>query len=119
MPLLFSLLDPVDPASQLLTLVTNLLLEKSFIVVGSSIPDSQNQGVKQLNTEQLTLICAIVNSLPYFIWPMVWVQTQIAILPNELIDILDAPMPYLVGVRAKEITAQMGQADESMFMNYL
>ena len=50
---------------------------------------------------------------------MVWVQTQIAILPNELIDILDAPMPYLVGVRAKEITAQMGNVDESQFMNYL
>ena len=50
---------------------------------------------------------------------MVWVQTQIAILPNELIDILDAPMPYLVGVRAKEISAQLGSADENLFMNYL
>lgn len=33
-PLLFSLLDPKDPASQLLMILTNVLMEKSFIVVG-------------------------------------------------------------------------------------
>jgi hypothetical protein len=29
---------------------------------------------------------------------MTWVQTCIPILPFELIDILDAPMPFLVGI---------------------
>lgn len=104
-PLLFSLLDTQDPAGQLLTLLTCLLLEKSFIVVGRSNVRSHD---KSMNTEQITLISAIANCLPHFISPMTWVQTHIAILPNELIDILDAPMPYLVGVRAKEIVAQMG-----------
>lgn len=50
---------------------------------------------------------------------MNWVQTQIAILPSELIDILDAPMPYMVGVRARELVAHMGTTDESQFMNYI
>ena len=64
-----------------------------------------NDKDKNMNTEEITLISAVVNSLPYFLCPIRWVQTHIAILPNELIDILDAPMPYLVGVRAKEIVA--------------
>ena len=78
-----------------------------------------NDKDKYMNTEEITLISAVVNSLPYFLCPIRWVQTHIAILPNELIDILDAPMPYLVGVRAKEIVAQMGQTDESLFLEYL
>ena len=72
-----------------------------------------------MNTEEITLISAVVNSLPYFLSPITWVQTHIAILPNELIDILDAPMPYLVGVRAKEIVSQLGVQDESLFLEYL
>ena len=105
-PLLFSLLDTQNPAGQLLTILTCLLLEKSFIVVGRSNARSQDKVMNTtMNTEQQTLISAIVNSLPHFISPMTWVQTHIAILPNELIDILDAPMPYLVGVRAKEIVS--------------
>ena len=116
-PLIFSLLDTNDPAGQLLNLLTSLLLEKSFIVVGRSSILPQND--KGLNTEDITLLSAVVCGLPYFLFPITWVQTQIAILPNELIDILDAPMPYMVGVRAKEIVAQLGQKDESLFLDYL
>jgi hypothetical protein len=47
-PLLFSLLDTQDPAGQLLTLLTCLLLEKSFIVVGRSSFRPQD---KNMNTE--------------------------------------------------------------------
>lgn len=48
-PLLFSMLDTQDPAGQLLTLLTCLLLEKSFIVVGRSGFKPQDKNA--MNTE--------------------------------------------------------------------
>lgn len=46
----------------------------------------------------MCLISSIVNSLKLIIYPILWVQTSITIVPLELLDILEAPMPYIVGV---------------------
>jgi DENN (AEX-3) domain len=35
-----------------------------------------------------------------FIFPLNWKHTLIPILPEEMIDVLDAPLPYLIGVEA-------------------
>ena len=40
----------------------------------------------------------MINTLRLLVNPMTWVQTSIPILPFELIDILDAPMPFMVGI---------------------
>ena len=62
-----------------------LLLEQSIIVLAPS-------------EEKIQLSTSIVNSLMMMVYPMTFVQTVIPILPFELIDILDAPMPYLVSL---------------------
>lgn len=68
----------------MLEILRSLLLERSIIVV--------SQG------DNLGLASSIVNTLRMLVYPLVWVQTVIPILPFELIDMLDAPMPYLIGI---------------------
>jgi hypothetical protein len=51
----------------------------------------------------LTIITSATNLISRLIHPLKWVQTQISILPSELIDVLDAPMPYMIGIRAREL----------------
>lgn len=101
MPVLLSLLDQSDPAGQLLNILANLILEKSTIVVGNSKEAEDGH----LNNTQITLISSVTNCLARLMQPLAWAQTLIPILPAELIDVLDAPMPYLVGIRARELAA--------------
>lgn len=35
-----------------------------------------------------------------FIFPLQWKHTLIPILPAEMIDVIDAPLPFLIGVEA-------------------
>lgn len=114
MPVLLSLLETANPAQQLLNILANLILEKSTVVVGSP-PEAD----ETLNNSQITLISSVANCLARLMQPISWAQTLIPILPAELIDVLDAPMPYLVGIRARELTNQSGIASESEFIEYL
>lgn len=45
----------------------------------------------------LTQACVALMS---FIFPMQWQHTLIPILPAAMIDVVDAPLPYLIGVEA-------------------
>jgi hypothetical protein len=35
-----------------------------------------------------------------FIYPLNWKHTLIPILPAEMIDVLDAPLPFLIGIES-------------------
>ena len=35
-----------------------------------------------------------------FIFPLCWKHTLIPILPIEMIDVLDAPLPFLIGIES-------------------
>jgi len=35
-----------------------------------------------------------------FIFPLCWKHTLIPILPAEMIDVLDAPLPFLIGIES-------------------
>lgn len=88
-PLLFSMLPDVNT---LLEIIQCIVLERSLIIVGPKAKQNTNQDL------QIALISSIVNSLRQVIYPLKWVQTCISIVPYDLLDILDAPMPYIVGV---------------------
>ena len=80
----------IDDVNIFLEILRNVVLDKSIIVVGAPGAESQNL--------QISVISSIVNSIKLLIYPLQWVQTCITILPFELIDILEAPMPYIVGI---------------------
>ena len=75
--------------------MTMLLQEKSTIVVGRASQEADQ-------TNQISIITSIVSTMKQLIYPISWVQTCIPILPFELIDVLDAPMPYMVGILDEE-----------------
>jgi len=35
-----------------------------------------------------------------FIFPLNWLHTLIPILPVEMIDVLDAPLPFIIGIES-------------------
>jgi hypothetical protein len=45
----------------------------------------------------LTQACVALMS---FIFPLNWLHTLIPILPVEMIDVLDAPMPFIIGIES-------------------
>ena len=47
-----------------------------------------------------SLLTQACISLMSFIFPFNWKHTLIPILPEEMIDVLDAPLPFLIGVEA-------------------
>ena len=81
-PLLFSLLDADDPASQLLHLLANIVLEKSMIVVGCSSDEERmtSSNLLQAGPDQgpvtdnssITLISSLTNCLARIISPISW-----------------------------------------------
>jgi hypothetical protein len=87
--LFFQMLPNINTLLEILACV---LSDSSVIVIS---PQSDGQ-VSQ--TVQMCLVSSVVNCLKLLIHPLVWIQTSITIVPYELIDILDAPMPYIVGI---------------------
>lgn len=61
-----------------------------------------------MDNSSITLITSVVSALARITNPIPWDHTVIPILPSGLIDILDAPTPFLVGMRAKDVTATLG-----------
>lgn len=66
----------------LMKLVTSVLLERSTIFVSSS-------------TAKLSAAVLGINEL---ISPFKWCHAMIPVLPSELLDVLEAPFPILVGL---------------------
>ncbi|KAL2238699.1 UNVERIFIED_CONTAM: DENN domain-containing protein 5B [Sesamum indicum] len=74
-----------------LALVTGILLEKQVVVL------CPNLGV----------LSAVVLSLIPIIRPFEWQSLFLPILPGKMLDFLDAPVPYIVGVQHKLADHQM------------
>ena len=68
-----------------LTFFTGALLEKQIVVVCSN----------------LGILSASVLSVIPLIRPYQWQSLLMPVLPNDMLDFLDAPVPYIVGVRNK------------------
>ena len=59
-----------------------MLLEKKVLII----------------SKHKALMTQVINCLCSFMFPFEWKHTMIPILPMNMIDMLDAPFPYLVGV---------------------
>ncbi|CAJ2632840.1 unnamed protein product [Trifolium pratense] len=70
---------------RLLALVTGVLLEKQVVIL------CPNLGV----------LSAVVLSLIPMIRPFQWQSLLLPVLPAKMIDFLDAPVPYIVGIQHK------------------
>ncbi|XP_024017170.1 uncharacterized protein LOC21409988 [Morus notabilis] len=68
-----------------LTLFAGALLEKQTVVICSN----------------LGILSAIVLSIIPLIRPYQWQSLLMPVLPNDMLDFLDAPVPYIVGVKNK------------------
>ncbi|CAO2824150.1 unnamed protein product [Amaranthus hypochondriacus] len=69
----------------ILSLLTGVLLEKQVVVVGSN----------------LGVLSAVVLSIIPMIRPFEWQSLFLSILPGKMLDFLDAPVPYIVGIKNK------------------
>ena len=69
----------------IIKLVTALLLERKVILIKSQIED----------------IAIIIQALISLMNPFQWHHTIITYLTEDMIDFVEAPVPYLIGVQAK------------------
>ncbi|KAK2363939.1 DENN (AEX-3) domain-containing protein [Trifolium repens] len=80
---------------RLLALVTGVLLEKQVVIL------CPNLGV----------LSAVVLSLIPMIRPFQWQSLLLPVLPAKMIDFLDAPVPYIVGIQHKPDDLNMKTAN--------
>lgn len=73
-----------------LTLFAGALLEKQIVVVCSN----------------LGILSACILSIIPLIRPYQWQSLLMPLLPNDMLDFLDAPVPYIVGVKNKTSEVQ-------------
>ena len=59
-----------------------MMLEKSVIFVSDNIP----------------LLSSAILGMQCFLAPFKWTYVQIPILPRSLVDMIEAPMPFIVGL---------------------
>ncbi|KAL0308433.1 UNVERIFIED_CONTAM: DENN domain-containing protein 5B [Sesamum radiatum] len=78
------------PLEHVLTLFAGALLEKQIVVVCSN----------------LGILSALVLSIIPLIRPYQWQSLLMPVLPNDMLDFLDAPVPYIVGVKTKTTELQ-------------
>jgi hypothetical protein len=69
-------------ADAFLKILTAIMLEKSVIFVSDNLP----------------LLSSAVLGMQCFLRPFKWSYVQIPILPQSLVDMVEAPMPFLVGL---------------------
>ncbi|KAG4144407.1 hypothetical protein ERO13_D05G034900v2 [Gossypium hirsutum] len=78
-----------------LTIFAAALLEKQIVVVCSN----------------LGILSAIVLSIVPLIRPYQWQSLLMPVLPDDMLDFLDAPVPYIVGVKNKTSEVQLKLAN--------
>ncbi|XP_022999199.1 uncharacterized protein LOC111493653 isoform X2 [Cucurbita maxima] len=74
----------------ILSILAGVLLEKQIVIVCSN----------------LGILSASVLSIIPMIRPYQWQSLLMPVLPNDMLDFLDAPVPYIVGVRNKTSEVQ-------------
>ncbi|XP_043721329.1 uncharacterized protein LOC122668844 [Telopea speciosissima] len=78
-----------------LTIFAGALLEKQIVIVCSN----------------LGILSALVLSIIPLIRPYHWQSLLMPVLPNDMLDFLDAPVPYVVGVKNKTTEVQLKLAN--------
>jgi hypothetical protein len=73
----------------LIKLWQSLLLERQIILISS----------------RKTLLFAISESLQALIYPIQWLHTSVSCLPKALLELIEAPTPYVICVSSEIITA--------------
>jgi hypothetical protein len=77
-PMFMSALTP----ETFLKILYCMMLEKSIVFVSDNLP----------------LLSSAILGLQCFLWPFKWSYVQIPILPRSLVEMVEAPMPFLVGL---------------------
>ncbi len=49
-------------------------------------------------SQHKSLLTQVINCFASFLFPFKWQHTFIPILPITMIDVLEAPFPYLIGI---------------------
>ena len=82
-------------AEQFFQIICAIMLEKSVIFVSDNLP----------------LLSSSVLGLQCFLHPFKWSFVQIPILPRSLVDMIEAPMPFLVGLLRSHLKFVSLQSD--------
>lgn len=61
-----------------------------------------------LHSESMGLLCAVSEALLSLLFPLCWPHVCVPILPLQLIEYLDAPVPYLMGVHTSSLATREG-----------
>ncbi|EQC39951.1 hypothetical protein, variant [Saprolegnia diclina VS20] len=88
---LFQVLD----MNNVLTVVACLLLEQKVA----------------LCSKHLALLTPIAETLLTLLFPLAWQGAYIPVLPSSLLDVIDAPVPFLVGVHSKYLATASRSTD--------
>lgn len=63
-------------------------------------------------TSRLSILSHITESFVSLLWPFSWQHVLIPVLPDTMLDFLNAPTPYIMGIVRKE--AAMPTLDEDV-----
>ncbi|OQR94357.1 hypothetical protein ACHHYP_01447 [Achlya hypogyna] len=64
-----------------------------------------------LCSKHLSLLTPIAETLMALLFPLAWQGAYIPVLPSSLLDVIDAPVPFLVGVHAKYLATANRSSD--------
>ncbi|RHZ06486.1 hypothetical protein DYB26_010717, partial [Aphanomyces astaci] len=71
-----------------------------------------------LCSKHLSVLTPIAESLQALLFPLYWQGAYIPILPSSLLDIIDAPVPFLVGVHSTYLaTSNRSSASDVFFVD--
>ncbi|ETV98542.1 hypothetical protein, variant [Aphanomyces invadans] len=96
---LFQMLD----LNNVLTVFTCLLLEQKA------------REPVALCSKHLSVLTPIAEALQSLLFPLYWQGAYIPILPSSLLDIIDAPVPFLVGVHSKYLATSSRSCATDVF----
>ncbi|RDY02751.1 DENN domain-containing protein 5B, partial [Mucuna pruriens] len=85
-----------------LTFIAGALLERQIVFVCSKLPLMETF---YFFHDQGVLSASVLSVIP-LIRPFQWQSLLMPILPNDLLEFLDAPVPYIVGVKNKNNEVQ-------------
>eukprot|EP00347_Sterkiella_histriomuscorum_P012528 403368229 len=87
--------------SQFIDILCAIMLEKSVIFVSDNLP----------------LLSSAVLGMQCFLNPFKWCHVAIPVLPKSLLDIIEAPMPFLVGLLKSHVKFVPSLNEDGSFNN--
>ncbi|KAG9415587.1 ARS-binding factor 1 [Aphanomyces cochlioides] len=79
--------------------------------------DLHNVMTVALCSKHLSVLTPIAEALVALLFPLYWQGAYIPILPSSLLDVIDAPVPFLVGVHAKYLATSPSRATDVFFVD--